>query len=88
MSFYSSSGYPVTFRPADREPSKHGFNVTYDGFYYYEPDIMFEPRLSDHTDGEESILTPEESAQLFLWWNTTPEGSLVLENGKTNTQDI
>ena len=87
MSFYASSRYPVTFRPADREPSKFGPSVTYDGFYYYEPDIMLEQRLSDEPDGdslglEALSLDPEDSAKLHLYWNSTAEGLYYLDLGE------
>ena len=83
MSFYASSTkYPVTFRPADRESSKFGPSVTHDGFYYYEPDIMFEPRLFDEQDGASLGLDPNESAQLHLYWNSTAEGLYYLDSGK------
>ena len=83
MSFYASSTrYPVTFRPADREPSKFGPSVTHDGFYYYDPYIMFEPRLFDEQDGDSLGLDPNESAQLNLYWNSTAEGLYYLDSGK------
>ena len=86
MSFYASSRYPVTFRPADREPSKFGPSVTHDGFYYYEADIMFEQRLGDQLDGdslglETLSLDPNESAQLHLFWNSSAEGLYYLDLG-------